>query len=667
MAKTMVVTLLLLVFWGHGYAQTSWQAGRDSLLRVLRLQKEDSDKIVTLITVGGGYEANNPDSAVYFYKQAGTLCQKTGNNHGMLRYLACMVEIFETQAKFDSALQYCLQGIALSKKIHNRHALAAMYNNAASIYGDLGQSEKVLEYYQSAVVLYEQLKSKIDSANIAIVYSNILGVYAALELHEKAYQYGLKAVNMGRLVGAEDAVLVGLINLDDVLIKLKRYDTAMIIARQILQLGEKLNDYGNTAKGLGNINQILLLTKNIAPVLKNAAEMERLSLAAKDVEGLASAFYFSSLYYLQNGQYALAKQFALKELDIVNKNSLKGTRETEVHQLLGDIGLATNNLDLFNTNRHISDSLQDYYVSGKILKYTQQLQAQYSLDKKQAEITTLKKEQQIQQLTLQRHTSINIALALLVVVVVVIGSFVYSYIRQKNKILSGEDVLKQQRIAKLEKERQLLAAEYVLQGQDEERKRLAKDLHDGLGGILSTARFSFTNAKSNLAIPPELAKDFDRGMDTLDKSIAELRRVAHNMMPESLLNYGLDTAVKEYCKSIEQAGALKLTCQSFGMGDETITKNRASVIYRIIQELVNNILKHANAKTAVVQMVYNEERLHITVEDDGRGFNTAILQNNNGIGYISLQNRVAYLNGSMDINTAPGNGTSITINIPNSI
>ena len=103
------------------------------------------------------------------------------------------------------------------------------------------------------------------------------------------------------------------------------------------------------------------------------------------------------------------------------------------------------------------------------------------------------------------------------------------------------------------------------------------------------------------------------------------------------------------------------------MGDETITKNRASVIYRIIQELVNNILKHANAKTAVVQMVYNEERLHITVEDDGRGFNTAILQNNNGIGYISLQNRVAYLNGSMDINTAPGNGTSITINIPNSI
>lgn len=213
----------------------------------------------------------------------------------------------------------------------------------------------------------------------------------------------------------------------------------------------------------------------------------------------------------------------------------------------------------------------------------------------------------------------------------------------------------------------MLAAEYVLQGQDEERKRLAKDLHDGLGGILSTARFSFTNAKSNLAIPPELAKDFDRGMDTLDKSIAELRRVAHNMMPESLLNYGLDTAVKEYCKSIEQAGALKLTCQSFGMGDETITKNRASVIYRIIQELVNNILKHANAKTAVVQMVYNEERLHITVEDDGRGFNTAILQNNNGIGYISLQNRVAYLNGSMDINTAPGNGTSITINIPNSI
>lgn len=665
MVKIVAATALLLIVFCEGQTQSSWQAERDSLLQVLRVQKEDSDKAVTLITTGGHYEANNPDSAVYFYKQAGALCEKTGNTHGKLRYLACMIEIFETQAKFDSALQYCLQGIELSKKIHNRHALAAMYNNAASIYGDLGEPEKVLEYYQNSVVLYEQLKSKIDTANLAIVYSNILGVYSSLELHEKAYQYGLKAVSMGRLAGADDALLVGLINLDDVLIKLKRFDTAMFVARQVLSLGEKLNDYGNIVKGLGNINRILLETKNIDPVLKNADEMERLSLAAKDVEGLASAFYFSAVYYFQKGQYGRAKEFAGKELDIVKQNNLKGAGEIEVYMLLGDIGLASNNLEMFNTNRHIGDSLRDFYVSNKILKYTQQLQAKYSLDKKQEEIGGLKKEKEIQQLTLQRRNSINIALVSLVVVIVIIGYLLYRNFRQKNTILTGEGVLNQQRIARLEKEKQLLAAEYVLQGQDEERKRLAKDLHDGLGGILSTARFSFNNAKINLPITHEMIKDFDRGMDTLDKSIAELRRVAHNMMPESLLNYGLDTAVKEYCRNIEQAGALNITCQSFGMDDETITQNKASVIYRVIQELVNNILKHADAQTALVQMVFNNESLHITVEDDGRGFEKEVLQNNKGMGYTSLQNRVDYLNGVMDIQTAPGNGSSITVNIPN--
>ncbi len=655
---------MFAAMWFTGYTQTNWQAERDSILRAINNQKEDSNKVITLITAGSKYEANNPDSAIYYYRLAGALANRTAYHYGTLRYLACMIEIFETQAKFDSALQFCLQGIALSKSLHNRHAQAAMYNNAANIYSDLGQSEKVLEYYQYSVEIYEQLKSKIDTYNLAIVYGNILAVYASLEQHDKAYDYGLKAVALSRTTGENDALLISLINLSDVLIKMKHYDTAMLIAKQVTDLAKKINDYLGVVKGLGAINEVLLATNNMAAVLQNATEMERLSLAVKDVAGIAYAYFFKASYYLQIKRYNNAKEFAIKNIRIIKENQLKGSIETDAYLLLSDIGLATGNLEMFNANRQKSDSLQDFYTSGKILKYTQELQAKYALDKKQAEISTLVAAGKIQELTIKKRNAINTALAGLAGIVIVISALLYHSYRQKNKILRTEDIVNRQRINQLEKEKQLLAAEYVLQGQDEERKRLAKDLHDGLGGILSSAKFSFINAKSHFVISPANAADFERGMNILDKSITELRRVAHNMMPESLLNYGLDTAVKEFCNSIGQTGSLKLTCQSFGINDETVTKNKASVIYRIIQELVNNILKHANAQNALVQLILNNGLLHITVEDDGYGFDTSLLTASSGMGFASLQNRVNYLTGTMDIVSSPGNGTSINIDIP---
>jgi two-component system NarL family sensor kinase len=154
-------------------------------------------------------------------------------------------------------------------------------------------------------------------------------------------------------------------------------------------------------------------------------------------------------------------------------------------------------------------------------------------------------------------------------------------------------------------------------------------------------------------------------MTMLDKSISELRRVAHNLMPEALMEFGLDTALKDFCNIINQSGAIQLVYQSFEMDENSISKNSSSAIYRIIQELVNNILKHASVQTALVQLIRKNNALSITVEDNGKGFDKTILPNSNGIGYPNLQNRVTYLGGTIDIQSASGNGTSVNIEIPN--
>jgi len=202
-----------------------------------------------------------------------------------------------------------------------------------------------------------------------------------------------------------------------------------------------------------------------------------------------------------------------------------------------------------------------------------------------------------------------------------------------------------------------------LKGEEQERTRLAKDLHDGLGGMLSGIKYSFNTMKGNLIMTPENTQAFERSMDMLDSSIKEMRRVAHNMMPEALVKFGLDTALKDFCNDISKSGALQVSYQSIGFENVQVAQTTAITIYRIVQELINNTMKHAAAKSALVQVALTGNQLSVTVEDDGKGFDTAMLNIAKGIGWINIQSRVDFLKGKMDINSQPGNGTSVLIEL----
>jgi signal transduction histidine kinase len=169
--------------------------------------------------------------------------------------------------------------------------------------------------------------------------------------------------------------------------------------------------------------------------------------------------------------------------------------------------------------------------------------------------------------------------------------------------------------------------------------------------------------KGNLVMTPENHQAFERSLDMLDSSIREMRRVAHNMMPEALVRFGLDTALSDFCNDINQSGALQVNYQSIGMEGVTLDQTTSITLYRIVQELINNTMKHARATTAIVQITKSEELLSVTVEDDGKGFDTSILKTNKGIGWINIQNRVDFLKGKLDIRSRTGEGTSVQIEL----
>ena len=168
--------------------------------------------------------------------------------------------------------------------------------------------------------------------------------------------------------------------------------------------------------------------------------------------------------------------------------------------------------------------------------------------------------------------------------------------------------------------------------------------------------------KDNMIISSENANAFERSLDMIDSSINELRRVAHNMMPEALIKFGLDDALKDYCAAITSSNILHVQYQSFGM-NERIESKIEIIIYRIVQELLNNTIKHAAATEVLVQLVRETERLSITVEDNGKGFDIQNSEKNKGAGWANIKSRVDYLKGKLDLHSDAGKGTSVNIEI----
>jgi two-component system NarL family sensor kinase len=634
------IAAIILATASASFAQPTWASRRDSLLIALARSKEDTAKVLTMVQLGQLYLVDHPDSSDYYAKAFGALSEKLNFPLGKAYSLSMQAFVLSDHNRKYEAIAMDLQAIEILKRTGRKKALANLYNNTAMIYYAQDDIAESLELYLKAEAMYEQLN---DSSSLAFMSGNLATIYLDLREFKSAYLYSLKDILLCRSLHQTQGIGAGLINLASSLVNLQRFDTALVVCNDALVFSKKYEGVDANTRALSLINGVYLGTGKFDLLRINSNTLIAAARKVGDSESVCNGLSGLVTYYLHEKKYTTAGNYAREGIRIAQKDSIALTLR-DAYIAAARVEIAKGNVAGFDTFNELRDSIDEAIRSDKIVRNTQELEAKYSLSKKQAEIDSLNKERKIQQLTLRQRNTINWVLAGVVLVAVLIG-FLYnrSYRQQK----------------------QLVAAQAVLQGQVEERTRLAKDLHDGLGSILSSAKYSFNHMKQNLIISPENAAAFEKSMDMLDKSIAELRRVAHNMMPETLMKFGLDTALKDFCSSVDQSGAVKLTYQSFGLEDATIPDVTSAAVYRIIQELVNNILKHADATSALVQLIRKDDTLSITVEDDGKGFDRKVLETGGGIGYTSLQNRVTYLKGSIDLQTSPGKGTGVHIVLPN--
>jgi len=210
---------------------------------------------------------------------------------------------------------------------------------------------------------------------------------------------------------------------------------------------------------------------------------------------------------------------------------------------------------------------------------------------------------------------------------------------------------------------QQLATKAVLEAEEKERQRIAKDLHDSVGQMMSAAKMNLSAFESEIKFQGEEQQlAFGRIIELVDESCKEVRNVSHNMMPNALLKSNLASAVREFVDKLDQK---KLQVHLYTEGlDERLDSNIETVLYRVVQECVNNVIKHAAATTMDISLIKDKDGISATVEDNGSGFDTADKQKVNGMGLKNIVTRIEYLKGTVEFDSTPGKGTLVALYVP---
>lgn len=636
MKKLIFLFVMLLV--QPVYAQSGrW---RDSLRLLITDRPEDTLKALHYFQYGETFEMENPDSALYFYAKGKALADKLNYIKGMSTFVSYSIVILNNQGKFKEALQLCTDLLPVLEKGNSKNELAALYINMGSEWQYLSDLESAAANYLKAAKLAEETGNKKFQR---VVNNNLSSVFNSLQQYEKGKLYAEKSLVIAKEMKDDYAIASSTINIATSESFLKNYQQSLLLFKEVEQLGNKMSDDIIVMDGwLGIADNLIELDKG-----PEAEKYYRDVIAkAKAIDAPEYAMYGCmglSKYLLKIKNYLAAEQVIDEGIVLAAQ---MGTRLElkDLYLRASELNEATGNFAAALQWNKKFVALNDSLMNEKKTASINLMAIKFDTEKKEQQL-------QIQKATIRQKNTLNYILAGGISALLLLSLLAYRNYKHKR-------TLHLQKIADLEKEKLLLATQSILKGQEEERSRLAKDLHDGLGGLLSGVKLQLGAMKGNLILSEEHGIIFNNALNKLDESISEMRRVAHNMMPEALMKLGLQQALQDYCDGLAENQPFSINSEFYGL-ENRMDSSTEVVIYRIVQELLNNAVKHSGASSILAQVMRHNDNLTITIEDNGKGFDKDLVLQ--GSGLKNVRSRVEYLKGQLDIKSAPGKGTSIHI------
>lgn len=639
----------------------------------------DTIRVFTIVRLANQYLAYDTLKAYQYLEKGYALAKKLNWNYAWGEYFQNKAIIKLTSDHSQAADLLYDTAIFYFGKAVNEHRNAAEVNNAklsiASCKGEkadvilkLGKSKEAIAAYIETLETWKASDAPQKMVAIGIYYSKIATVYYDLNQYEKALEYDKLSLSYQLMENNEEAIAWAFVYMCDDFYSLKQADSALFYLARAKPIMEKLNNHRLNLQYFGKLAQGKKLKNDFAGAI---IEYQKIITEAKLINNTFQLFTSQKMIgfcYLRLGDFINARKYFLLAL----RPAIEGRYIKEKIEILQNLVTIEEQSDhpkeAFAYLKELT-VIKDSMTKEASTKAIAEIENKYQATEKEKRIIQLQKDKEVQVLSLNKQTFaikqksiLNYFLASVLVLFLAVGFIGFRNFRHRRLLAKQQDELKEQRIRELEKDKQLIAVDSMLKGQEEERIRLAKDLHDGLGGMLSGVKFSLMNMKSNLIVDHDNVIVFERSLDMLDTSIQELRRVAHNMMPATLIKFGLDEALKDYFTNINNAQLIQVKYQSFGMA-QRLNSNMEIIIYRIVQELFANIFKHAKATEALVQLLREGDRISIAVEDNGKGFNVNELENSKGAGWANIRSRVNYLKGKLDLHSEIDKGTSVNIEL----
>jgi signal transduction histidine kinase len=527
--------------------------------------------------------------------------------------------VLRTMGDFSTAITMYLQGIDVLEKAdipEQRIKLMTAYMNIGLVYNEFNEYDRALFYHRKAL----QLVNPEVASDIKTYYLRLHRIHDLIELgqFDSARYYLVKEDTLYKKLGQKDILSQLYSNWGFYYLGMQDEDAAMQAFQTSYRYAQESKNEFRQVQMLSRLGEIYRRRKDYR---KSAALLGQANVLSRTLGD-------------KPGEMNLAKS-----LSSIYANYLHDDRRA---------------VDYFQEYVRLSDTLNESASRRKV----NEVEALHRIQRKEDSIAVLKKQGQLQGLLLQRTKALSTTLIAASLLLLLLALFIIINYKRKHQLLRQAKELQERRIREMERQHQLVAMQSVLQGQEEERSRLARDLHDGVGGLLSGIKLSLAGMKGNVYLPEQSAQSLGNVILQLDHSISELRRVSHNMMPEALIRYGLREALENYCANINISSAIKVQLQTYGM-EQRLEQSVEIMLYRIVQELLSNVIRHARASNVLVQLIRKQDRFSLTVEDDGIGFDS--VQANTGAGMANVRARAEYLGGTVDIHSAPGQGTSVNV------
>ncbi len=331
----------------------------------------------------------------------------------------------------------------------------------------------------------------------------------------------------------------------------------------------------------------------------------------------------------------------------------------EVAEALEGLGVLAYNNDKFKAAyeyehqaKLVDDTLQSTQAAAKMAE----LQTQYETEKKETRNRLQAAQLVAQRQVLDRRNGQLLAGSVIAALLLGLGGLLVSRRRLRREVEFAQE--------RQALDRQRAAA--VLAAEEAERHRIGADLHDGIGQLLSVVKINLNGLCEELRPRLETAEAqrFGDALDLVDESVREVRGISHNLLPNALIKRGLARAVREFLDKLQRPGRLKIRLETLGLDAPRLDPTVESTCYRVIQELVQNIVKHAQATEVEMQIIRHAHELTLLVEDNGVGFDVPTHGASDGVGLQSVGSRVAYLGGTLHVDSRIGRGTTVTATVP---